>query len=368
MTSQLKDIEPRAARAAITAAQVMSGVPIPPVSLLPVLSPDDWEQFTHEWLSYYKSSKKYQDIKKYAGAGDLGLDLVAFTSAGGFDSTWDSFQCKHYDHALRPGDIYPEIGKIIYHSFKRIPPFNQAERVPRSHVFVCPHGVGITVGRLLKDPDRLKQMVKDNWEKSCVPKIQTGLVAPLVDDLLAYFEAFDFSIFSDLTAVDLIETHAKTPFYAPRFGGGLPPISPAEPPPLMPADAESVYIRKLLDAYSDHLGSSISTADQLDENLGRHYERQRVLFYSAESLRNFARDRTPSGTFEALQEDIYNGVVDVCDGDHVSALERLKATVITAGQVAAGGNALFPVSRVADRQGVCHQLANNDRLDWVKKS
>lgn len=344
------------------------GVPIPPVSLLPILSPDDWEQFTHEWLWYYKNSGKYHDLNKYSGPGDLGLDLVAFTSDQGFDTPWDSFQCKRYDHALRPGDIYGEIGKIIYHSFQKTPPFNQSERVPRLHMFVCPHGVGITVGRWFKDPDRFKKEVQNHWDKSCVPKISKNLVAPLTGNLLAYFDAFDFSIFKDVSAVDLVATHTQTPFHVPRFGGGLPPKGPADKPPVIPAPEESIYLRKLLEAYGDHLGSSVASAGQLAENLSQHYDRQRVLFYSAESLRNFARDRTPPETFTSLQEDIYNGVVDICEDDHNDGLARLKEVITTAGQVAAGGNALFSVSSVGDRQGICHQLANERRLSWVKKS
>jgi len=365
--NMLKDITPKAEKATPTAAQVLQGIPIPPVSLLPVLSAEDWEQFTHEWLWYFKNSGIYHDVNKFSGSGDLGLDLVAFSSDTGFDAPWDSFQCKQYKHALQPSDIYPEVGKIIYHSFMRTPPFNQSERVPRRHTFVCPHGVGITVGRWLKDPSRFKQEVETHWEANCVPNIQKGLVAPLTDDLQAYFNAFDFSIFEDVSAVDLIATHSKTPFYAPRFGGGLPPRPLVDQPPQEPLAEESIYLRKLIDAYSDHKGSRIIVVDELDEKLKSHYDRQRILFYSAESLRNFARDRTPPKTFESLQDDIYHGVIDTCEGNHEDALARLKATVIAAGQVAAGGNALFAASQVADRQGICHQLANDDRLDWVEK-
>tara|TARA_R100000655_G_scaffold29376_1_gene59256 strand:- start:77 stop:1183 length:1107 start_codon:yes stop_codon:yes gene_type:complete len=368
MAEVFLSITPKAEKLVASAAQVSSGVPIPPLSLLPILSPDDWEQFTHEWLWFYKDNGTYYDVNKYSGAGDLGLDLVAFTSAKGFDETWDSFQCKQYGHALQPVDIYPEVGKIIFHSFQKTPPFNQGACVPRRHVFVCPHGVGITVGRWLKDSHRFKAEVRKVWETHCVPKITKGLVAPLEGDLLAYFDGFDFSIFDDEAAVDLIATHEQMPFHRPRFGGGLPPVSPASPPPDEPAEHESVYLKKLLDAYGDHQGTPLSNHAELDEALGEHYKRQRVFFYHAESLRNFARDRTLPETFASLQEDIYNGIIDICEGEHADALVRLRAAVSAAGQVAAGGNALFAVSRVADRQGICHQLANDDRLTWVKKS
>ena len=363
------DLEPKAATSVPTAAQVAGGIPIPPVRLIQVFSPDDWEAFTEEWLSYHRAQGRYCAIRRYSGPGDLGLDVVAFASTSGFAQPWDSYQCKHYDHALEPNDIYGEVAKIIYHSFCRTPPFNQACRVPRRHMFVSPKGVGITIGRWLKDPNTFKEVIRNKWYSHCVSKIGRGIDAPLQGDLLAYYNSFDFSIFGDKTPVELIEEHAQTVFYAPRFGGGLPPRDDAPTPPPEPSDAESLYLRKLLDAYADHLGRELSAMADIadDHTLHDHYSRQRVLFYNAEALRNFARDRTPERTFASLQDDVFNGVIDVCESGHNSGLERLRATLSTAGRVDVSGNALFGVTRVADKQGICHQLANDDRLNWTAR-
>lgn len=361
------EIEPELTAVVPTAAQISGGIPIPPVRLLQVMSPDDWEAFTQEWLSYHRTQGSYHSIKKYSGSGDLGLDVVGFTSSNGFAEPWDSYQCKHYDHPLYPSDVWGEVGKIIFHSFQCTPPFNQDCRVPRSHIFVAPFGVGIELGRLLRDPNRFKKEVRKKWESHCVPKLGKDMDAPLDGDLLVYFDAFDFSIFEDCTSVELIEEHAKTVFYAPRFGGGFPPRETTTHPPSVPTSDESVYLRKLRDAYSDHLGREIETHHDLtgDSNLEDHYNRQRVLFYSAESLRNFARDRTPPKTFGSLQDDVYYGVIDICEATHSDGLERLRATVSRAANVDVAGNALVSVTRVADKQGICHQLANDDRLTWI---
>jgi hypothetical protein len=366
---KLNEIEPEATSTVPTAAQVSGGIPIPPVRLLQVMSPYDWEGFTEEWLSFHKAEGTYRSVRRFSGSGDLGLDVVAFTTTDGFAKPWDSFQCKHYDHALRPNDVYGEVGKIIYHSFMRTPPFNQACRAPTRHVFVSPCGSGIKVGRWLKDPNRFKESVREKWVSHCVPGIGRDIQAPLKGDLLVYFDAFDFSIFEDRTGVELVEEHAKTVFHASRFGGGLPPRGEPDTPPAESAEAESLYLRKLLDAYGDHLGKSVAAKGELapHPNLQEHYNRQRVLFYSAESLRNFARDRTPPRTFDSLQDDVYHGVIDICEAVYVDALERLRMTLSTAGQLDVGGNALAGVTRVADKQGVCHQLANDDRLTWTEK-
>ena len=361
------DINPKM-QAVLTAAQIAAGIPVPPVKLLQVMSGEDWEVFTEEWLSFHRKQGSYRSIKKHSGPGDLGLDVVAFTAAEGFAKPWDSYQCKRYDHPLTPSDVYGEIGKIIFHSFNRTPPFNQTERVPRRHVFVSPFGVGITLGRLLKDPERLKEQVGEKWESHCVPKIAAGIKAPLRGKLLEYFDAFDYSIFDDRTPVELIEEHAQTIFYAPRFGGGLPPREQPGAPPVNPGANESLYLQKLLDAYGGHLGEAVAAASDLEGHpeLREHYNRQRVLFYSAKSLRNFARDRTPAGTFDSLQYDVYYGIIDVCESNYRNGLERLRATVSRAAQIDVSGNALVGVTKVADKQGICHQLANDDRVTWTK--
>ena len=365
----LGNIDPKSTSVAPTAAQVSGGIPFPAVRLLQIMSSDEWEGFTEEWLSFYKADGTYQSIKRFSGPGDLGLDIVAFTAKEGFAKPWDSYQCKHYNHALTPGDVYGEIGKIIYHSFLRTPPFNQSCRVPQRHVFIAPLGVGITLGRLFKDPGRLKEEVTARWESHCAPAIGVGIEAPLKGEFHAYFDTFDFAIFEDRTAVELIEEHAQTVFHASRFGGGLPPRGEPDGPPAEPTEAESLYLRKLLDAYGDHLGQPVAVSEELapHSELKGHYNRQRVLFYCAESLRNFARDRTPSRTFVSLQEDVYNGVIDICESAHLDALVRLRKTVSAAGQLGVSGNALVGVTKVADKQGICHQLANDDRLTWTEQ-
>ena len=74
----------------------------------------------------------------------------------------------------------------------------------------------------------------------------------------------------------------------------------------------------------------------------------------------------PEGTFDALQDEIYHGVIDVCDGKHGNGFERMKATVSHASTIASTSNPLSPTTKTQDRQGICHQLANVDRLTWVQ--
>jgi hypothetical protein len=216
----------------------------------------------------------------------------------------------------------------------------------------------------------LKVRSADNWDKYCRADITSTTEVPLSGALAAFFDGFDFSIFSSKSLVELIDGHSATGYHAVRFGGGLPPRPVPAPPPDTPAPTESRYIRQLLDAYGDHTGSIIPHADALDTHgdLKRDFLRQRERFYHAEALRNFARDTVPEGIFDALQDEVYFGVVDICEASHATGFDRMRATVAQASQVAVTSNPLAPATKAQDRQGICHQLANDDRLTWVPQS
>jgi hypothetical protein len=360
--ADLKEIKPKHLLSSSTLEHVQVGVPLPKPVRVRTFSPADWEEFIEEWATSLES--KYAKVRRFGGSGDLGVDIAGFTDMAGFKGIWDNYQCKHYAHPLRPSDVWLEIGKIIYYSFtgEYIP--------PRRHYFVCSQGIGTSLEKMLNDSGRLKDGARQNWEKCCKGKITETLEIPLMGDLLASFESFDFSVFSSKSLVELIDGHSMTSYHAVRFGGGLPPRPmPGAPPTELQPD-ESRYIRQLLDAYSDNLGSALTCADELQPhaNLNRDFLRQRERFYHAEALRNFARDTVPDGTFLALQDEIFHGVIDICEANHANGFDRMRATVAQAAQVAITSNPLAPTTKAQDRQGICHQLANDDRLTWIFKN
>jgi hypothetical protein len=97
-----------------------------------------------------------------------------------------------------------------------------------------------------------------------------------------------------------------------------------------------------------------------------HYLRQREAFYSAEALRVFARDSVPEGTFTALQEEVFDGVVETSDRPYNDGFERLSGVLTVAGSLHLTANALIAITEQRDRKGICNQLANEDRLIWVR--
>lgn len=360
MSAEWKDIEtPNPSPANITAAGVTHGPLIPAQQQLLLYSPGQWEDFVQEW-AHYCLKILYAQVQRFTGAGDRGIDVAGFVNSEKLQGVWDNYQCKHYDHPLRPSDVWAEFGKVIWYSF------NKEYRVPRRYFFVAPMGVGTKLSALLADAAKLKAEVIANWEKHIRAEITSTQEIPLEGELLAYVQIFDFSIFDAKTAIQLTEDHRDTPVHAARFGGGLPSRPVGSPPPPAIAPGESKYVSHLLDAYADHTKTPVPDPSTLKAwpKLQGHFSRQREAFYQAEALRVFARDSVPEGTFEAFQDDIYGGVVDTHDASHADGYVRVCEVTKAARELQITANPLISCSNPKDRDGICHQLANEDRLKW----
>lgn len=358
--ANLRDLTPNPKTDCYSAAHVVSGIPIPKSRRIELFSSDAWEEFTEEWASSQKAD--YAKIVRFAGAGDTGLDVVGFIVDDTFASGWDNFQCKHYDAPLTISRVAVEIGKVIYYSFRgEYPP-------PRKYYFVAPKGTGTSLEKLIAAPEKLKAEVRTHWAKRCESVITSTQKIPLSGNFAIFFESFNFSIFSSKSVVELIEGHTKTTFHAVRFGGGLAPRPSPGNPPATIADIESRYVRQLLDAYEKQSGVLYADVAALGGSpLEQNFRRQRERFYHAEALRNFSRETVPEGTFDQLQDEIFHGVIDTCDASHENGFARMTAAVAQAATISLTANALASVTKTQDKQGICHQLANVDRLVWVKE-
>ncbi|WP_272472345.1 restriction endonuclease [Escherichia coli] len=115
LESDLRDIHPKWAGGVPSTMHIQDGLPIPKSVRVQSFSPAEWEEFTEEWASYLKN--EYITVRRFGGSGDLGIDIAGFCSKNGFEAVWDNYQCKRYDHPLRPGEVWVEMGKIIYYSF-----------------------------------------------------------------------------------------------------------------------------------------------------------------------------------------------------------------------------------------------------------
>ncbi|MBS1596057.1 MAG: hypothetical protein JST90_17225 [Bacteroidetes bacterium] len=361
MPLDLKEIKPQAVAPAYSDV-VTNGPNITPQQYIQLYSADQWESFVEEYADGLKS--KYSSVLRIGGAGDKGVDVAAFKTTEAFKGNWDNYQCKHYDHALHPGDVILEMGKLCYYTFIKEYP------VPDNYFIVGPQGVGTSLAKMLRgNHAELKKIVIDKWaEKIAAHITKTVDSIPLEGDLANYVNAFDFSIVKDITVLNLLEIHRTTSYYHHRFGGGLPSRPAANTPPAQIAAIEVVYIQKLMNAYAEFLKISDCKITDVDGNdtLKKHLQKARVQFYSAESLHQFSRDYLQTGEYERLQDYIYEGVENIIVAEHANGFERVKAAVQEAYKIQIDSHPLKERLNPLDRAGICHQLANNDRINWTK--
>lgn len=344
----------------LTSAHFQNGPNIEPIKRLWLYSPEDWEGFIDEWVSECKKSK-YNSVSRMTGPNDRGIDIAGFVDDQKLIGVWDNYQCKRFAGPITPAEAWPEIGKILWHSY------NKHYVPPRKYYFVAPKGVGVTLNQLLSNIVKLKAELISGWDKNISEKIGSSKVE-LTGEFADYVGSFDLTIFSWLTPREIIEEHRTTPFFISRFGGGLPVRPKPEGPPDDIHPDESVYVGALLAAYSDHAKQQISEVNCLKamKNLHDHFGRQREAFYHAESLRVFVRDKVEPGTFESLQNEVYDGVVDICDSKYADGFECVKSVLESAKTLPLDAHPLGNSAFVKDRHGICHQLANEERLKWTK--
>ncbi|WP_084618616.1 ABC-three component system protein [Thalassobaculum salexigens] len=344
----------------VSSGKIIHGKLIPPQQQIFLFSADEWEAFVEEWLHFQKT--QYSLVTRLSGASDMGVDVAGLSDDKGFQGVWDNYQCKHYGDPLTPKTAISEIGKCIWHA-------SQGHfKPPRAYFFIAPKDCGMSLKKLLLNIPDLKKKLFEKWDDWCATSITSTQEIKLEGDFLSYVDSFDFSIFSFKPTLDIIEEHRKTPYFVARFGGGLPDRPRVEAPPSAPDPTESRYLKQLLDSYEDHEGQLCADATDLAKwpDLLQHFNRQREVFYHAESLRNFARDNVPQGTFEDLQDEVFAGVIDVESATHDDGFSRVNAVTQAAAQLPLTANGLISVTKIQDKKGICHQLANDDRLTWVK--
>jgi hypothetical protein len=345
----------------LTNNDILFGAAIPAIDRLKIFSPEQFENMIREWVTgYLMKNGHYQGCKKCSGAGDMGRDVIAVVD----NKQWDNYQCKHYESPLAPAEINSELGKLVYYS--SLGKFT----LPRFYYFVSPKGAGPKLNNFLENPGQLKTQLIANWDQHCKDKLKSKEEIILTPELLTHLNTIDFSIFKSYDPQQLIDEHGQTSYHAARFGGGLQKRRQlAVNVPGGIQATESVYTTQLFKAYSDHTKTNIAEIGHLDdkEELLKHFNRQRLGYYSADSLNQFSRDTLPSDTdyFEDLKNEFHAGVIDVAEENYNNGYERVKATTNFAKALIINANPLVNQLRVADREGICHHLANENKLIWV---
>lgn len=332
-----------------------------PWKIVQLYSSDEWEDFVVEWSEGFTPA--YHTVVRLGGSGDKGRDVVAYLDDPQSDCEWDSYQCKHYDHALRPTDVYVELAKLCFYT--HLGDYS----VPRRYRFVAPRGVGTKLHDLLRNPDKLRAELYANWDAYCLKYITETSEVPISKKLRIHIDAFDFSRVWFVTPQELLNQHRRTRYWYQRFKVESPIRPSIADPPEEVQEHEQVYVSQLLQAYSERVGKTIQKVAALisEPEYHEHFRRARGCFFSAEALGRFSRDQFTVGAFTGLKNDIFQGVVDVSICEHKDGFACLLETTRTAVALHLPNSELKPYVGPADRIGLCHHLANDRALSWVKE-
>lgn len=151
-------------------------------------------------------------------------------------------------------------------------------------------------------------------------------------------------------------------------------------PPLEIAKIEMPYVKQLLIAYAD--AEKVSCIDRSDlesvpkyEKYKRNFERSRRDFYSADKIRESARDilkLNEKDGFDVVKEEVFDGVVDVWEYyESADGFSRMLQVMSKASDVSLTVNTrrrLLEWIGSAEKKGICHILAGENRLWWVENA
>lgn len=335
-----------------------------PIEKLRNMSAEQYEDFVLEWVhGYLKKQRGYVRVVRSGGAGDKGRDVVAYLD----DNKWDCYQCKYYKSSLAPTDIWKELAKLCYYTEKG------DYKTPSNYYIMGPSGIGSKLEVYLNDPLELKKNLIENWDTYCKKHITSKEDISLEGGLKVYVESFDFSIVKGIPPLELIQQHQETIWHSYRFGGLFSKKKRIVITPGQKIDPkETSYIKQLLEAYSDYAKEAFGSIEDLDSKpqLSDHLKRQRVCFFSADALEQFSRDisQNAEAHFAALKEEIHSAVIETCDDDYENGFDRVKATLKASIDCSLDANNILKSElKMDDKKGICHHLANENKLIWVRK-
>ena len=329
---------------------------------LKTMGEDEFERVVGEWAySCLRKEKKYSNVALLGGSGDSGRDLVAYIDDN--MQKFDIYQCKRYEKPLSPSTYMIEFGKLCYYTYIG------EYAVSNKYYIVASNGIGQSLRKLIEHPKQINTELINTWDEKCGKKRQ--IIAEgikMTDSLRKYIEEFDFSIVSDIAPITLLDEFSKSPWYKYHFGGGIKKRPTFEKPSeqLKKSEKTMPYVKQLLKVYSKEAGQVYETQEDLKNNqkLYKHFMRQREGFFSAQSLKRFARD-------ELLNEDSYNslkgqvefGIMDVYENEYSSELERVKETTKQANSLGISCEEIRDVT-ICDKTGMCHELVNDEKIIW----
>jgi hypothetical protein len=321
-----------------------------PEERLSLLNDDEWEQFIERCARQLLKEGIYVNVQRLGGAGDKGRDICGYlTAVGAAADKWDLYQGKHYQGSLGPAQFGPDLVKFLHQVF------TGGYTRPRFY-YVCALNLGTKLFDLIRDPARFRKWLLENWPEEPSTKL-TG-------EFRKFIAAFPFEIFRVKNPADLLDIHGRdAPSHWKHFGtlGNRGPNPPAPP---VPGADELKYVEALLKVYTEQKGAPIADSTTVPAEFAPHFSIQRRLFFSAEGLNRFSRDKLP-GAFAELLDQVELGVGTALSTKYSNGMNKLGAVLNQASGLQVSDNPLSARLQAGDLQGSCHHLANQDRATWV---
>lgn len=336
--------------------------------ILYCMDEDTYEELITSWAFHclHNDEYHYEDVLRLGGAGDGGMDVVAFYDQAKEDC--DIYQCKHYDNAINLTDVIAELGKFLYHVYNKYLPS------PRNYYLMAPKGLTSAFAVTYIDASKLKETIKSNWDDRIAKHISKGKTIKYEGDLTAFLDSFDYSKFKFYSSDKLIDDISKRKhrhIYHQYFGVKKAELERIKTEvPEEHADYEQAYIKYLIDAYNDVKGTETVTPDNVSISIfSKHFARSREEFWMAESVRKMSEENCPGDDdeFAELETDMYNHVADTHEDTHENAFKKVRAVTDKATSFARKERIISGELGSSELKGVCFQLSNENRLIWKEK-
>lgn len=322
------------------------------------LNDDDLERLVDDWQT--RKTAQYAGTDRFSGAGDMGRDVVGYVTIQRMDGPWHNFQCKQLKTQLTKPALLRELAKIFFHSFRG------HFRLPEKYFYVAPRGLNRKAKELISQPSKLADAMIVEWNEICASHLVENETHHLTDELRAVILAFDFTCVDAIDSRKLVADPAMKAVLVQWFGADPGPA----PTGVVPGDVqveEFGYFDQLIKAYAARSGTAYANRQAaLDcATHGKHFRNQRARFFEAAYFKRYYRDNTPQGVVETFENDVYHGVVDTHQGNHVDAVAKVDAVMSQAATIQVSG-VLGPYARIPVKQGTCHHLANEGLLPWME--
>lgn len=336
--------------------ELIKGPQVTPMQRLEIMDPSRFEELTEVWL-LGKEDIKYRSVKRNAGSGDRGRDVVCYHVSS---SDIDIYQCKHYKDQLNWSDLKEEFYKLCYFTFIKDYP------VPKSYFIVSAKGCSNKLRTdYIDKPAEINKALINHLLSNDVKMDKTSLRS--LPGFIKYLEEFDFKFVHEITPGQLIDEFWGSKFRPYYLGGALKKFQKEKVivPPSISAE-ETEYINQLLTVYSEQTGEKYNAPEKISDAYRYHFEMQRTYFYSIESFKRCVRDNLPSmQPFDEIEETISQGINDIVSNPKIDGFEKLSNSLSRSVEMNMDNCTLKSELYPNEKKGICHLLANKKTVRWV---